>query len=315
MPQPRRKMDATRPNFVEAPIDREIATLARAQHGVVAQRQLAALGLSPRAVSHRAAAGRLHRIHHGVYAVGHVLLTRHGRWMAAVLACGPGSGLCDDDAAALWGIRRSDAARIDVVVPTPGGRSRPGLTIHRRSLLAGELVTEDGIPVTSPARTLLDLAATLKTDALRRALDRTEILELTDYPTLDAIARAHPNHRGAGLLRAALATYLAGTMTRSDLEDLFLSICRRHGLPRPRVNHDLAGTEVDFLFVEERVIVEIDSWRYHKARRAFDQDRARDALHLTLGYRTIRFTDRQLDSDPTGVAATLQAALTGARAA
>jgi len=114
-----------RPKFVEAPLDRRIARLAQTQHGVVALRQLMDLGLSRRAVSHRADAGRLHRLHHGVYAVGHATVTRRGRWMAAVLACGDGAGLCDADAAALWGIRRSDAAQIDVVVPTASGRSRP----------------------------------------------------------------------------------------------------------------------------------------------------------------------------------------------
>jgi Protein of unknown function (DUF559) len=149
-----------------------------------------------------------------------------------------------------------------------------------------------GIRVTTPARTLLDLAATVGTDALHRALDRTEILELTDYPALDAIARTHPNHRGATPLRAAVRTWLAGTKIRSDLEELFLALCRRHGPPRPIVNGHVQGFEVDFLFAEQRLIVEIDSWRYHKTSRAFDADRARDAVHLQNGYRTVRFSDR-----------------------
>ena len=298
-------------------MDVALARLVRRQHGVVSRGDLRALGLSDDAIDRRVAAGRLHRLHRGVFAVGHTLLTGKGRSMAAVLACGDGAALFHASAADLLGIRRSDSAWIDVVVPTGAGRAkRAGIRLHRvRTLRADEVTTHDGIRVTTPARTLLDLAATLTRDRLERALDRTEILELTDYPALDAMARAHPHHRGSNKLRAALGTYLAGTMTRSDLEDLFLSICRHHGLPRPRVNHHLAGNEVDFLFVEERLIVEIDSWRYHKTRRAFDQDRARDALHLTLGYRTIRFTDRQLDRDPNGVAATLQAALTRARAA
>jgi very-short-patch-repair endonuclease len=316
MPESRRKSDVTRRDLVEASMDREIATLARRQFGVVALRQLTALGLSPRAVQHRAAAGRLHRIHHGVYAVGHPLLAERGHWMAAVLACGEGAGLCDVAAAALWDIRRSDAARFAVVVRTSGGRSRPGLRIHRRPTVRDdEMATRHGIRVTTPARTLLDLAAILSRDRLERALDRTEILELTDYPALDAIARAHPNHRGATKLRAAIVTYLAGTLTRSDLEALFIALCRRHGLPLPRVNQHLDGREVDFLFAEQRLIVEIDSWRYHKTRRAFEADRARDAAHLAKGYRTVRFTDRRLQSDEHGVAATLRAALAGARAA
>jgi very-short-patch-repair endonuclease len=300
-----------RPKFVEATVDMEIAGLARRQHGVVAVRQLAALGLSPRAVSHRASTGRLHRVHHGVYAVGHTLLGRRGHWMAAALACGPRAGLCDAAAGALWGIRRSDAAQIDVVVPSRGGRSRAGLRIHRRpSLLPGELITEEGIPVTSPARTLLDLAAILNLDALHRALDRAEMLELTDSPALDAIARAHPNHRGATPLRAALTTYVAGAMTRSDLEERFLALCRRHGLPPPRTNQHVHGFEVDFLFAEQRLVVETDGWRSHRSRRAFERDRDRDAALLLQGYRTLRITHERLRSDPAGVAATLSALLT-----
>jgi very-short-patch-repair endonuclease len=163
--------------------------------------------------------------------------------------------------------------------------------------------------VTTPARTVLDLAA-LKHIRLERVLDRVEVLELADYPALDAIARAHPRHPGAGRLRRLLAEHEAGAMLeRSDLERLFLGLCSRHGLPKPRVNHRVNDVEVDFLFADQRLIVEVDSWRYHKTRRAFDADRARDAVHLTHGYRTLRFTDRRLESDCDGVAATVRAAL------
>ena len=288
-----------------------VAAIARRQHGVISARQLADLGVAQRALSRRVAAGRLHRLHRGVYAVGHTRLTARGHWIAAVLACGAGAALFGTSAAALWGIRRSDAAWIDVVVPTNAGRTRrPCIRVHRmRTLRPNEVITHDAVRVTTPARTLLDLAAILGPDRLERALDRTEILELTDYPALAAIARAHPNHRGARPLHAALTTYLAGTRTRSDLEDLFLALCRRHGLPRPRVNRDLDGTEVDFLFAEQRLIVEVDGWRYHKTRRAFDRDRARDAAHLIRGCRTVRLTARQLEHDETGVAAPLHSLL------
>jgi hypothetical protein len=303
-------MDVRRPKFVDGPLDREIARLARRQHGVVAAGQLTALGLSPRAVSHRAAAGRLHRVHRGVYAVGHTVLGPRGHWMAAVLACGTGAALSHRAAAALWDIRRSDPVRIDVIVPTAGGRARPRLRIHRHpTLRRDETTTLDGIRVTTPARTLLDLAATLNTDALHRALDRTEILELTDYPALDAIARAHPNHRGAGPLRQALERYAAGALTRSELEDLFLALCRRHCLPAPTANAHVEGFEVDFLFAAGRLVVETDGWRYHRTRRAFERDRERDAALLLSGYRTLRVTHDRLHTDPAGVAATLRALL------
>jgi predicted transcriptional regulator of viral defense system len=129
----RREVDVIRPKVVETPIDRRIAALAARQHGVVATRQLVALGLTPRAVSHRVAAGRLHRVHRGVYAVGHPVLAPRARWMAAVLTCGPDAALSHASAAALWEVRRTDATRTDVIVPTAGGRAkRARLRIHRR---------------------------------------------------------------------------------------------------------------------------------------------------------------------------------------
>jgi very-short-patch-repair endonuclease len=288
-----------------------IAALAKRQHGVVAARQLVALGLAQQTITEWVAAGRLHRVHRGVYAVGHPLLGANGRRMAAVLACGPGAALSHAAAAALWDLRRSDATTIDVSVPGRAGRmKRAGLRIHRpRTLGPNEVTTRHGIPTTTPARTILDLAA-LKHTRLERLLDQAEILELTDYPALDAIARAHPGHRGATKLRATIARYEAGaTLKRSDLERLFLTLCEKHGLPTPKVNHSPAGKEVDFLFADHRLIVEADSWRFHKTRQAFERDRARDAMHLRAGYRTLRVTDRQLEHAAREVAATVAMAL------
>jgi very-short-patch-repair endonuclease len=178
-------------------------------------------------------------------------------------------------------------------------------------------VTElEGIPVTTPARTILDLAATLSHSRLEHLLDQAEIRELTDYPSLDAIARAHPGHRGSARLERALQTHTAGTnLTRSDLEVLFKQLCRDHALPAPLVNHRVAGKEVDFLFAEQRLIVETDSWRYHKTRHAFENDRARDVLTLRAGYRTLRFTDRRLEREPRAVADAIAAVLVDRRAA
>jgi very-short-patch-repair endonuclease len=313
----RREWDVTRPNFVATTPDQAIAALAARQHGVVALPQLEALGLARRAVAHRAANGRLHRVHHGVYAIGHPVLGTPGRRMAAVLACGDGAAIGHATAGALWEIRRNDVATIDVVVPTAGGRRRPGLRVHRHpGLRADEVTTRHGIPVTTPARTLLDLAAALPPRKLRRALDQVEILELTDYPALRGIARAHPNHRGAARLRQALADHTAGTtLTRSDLEEVFLGICRTHGLPTPLVNQHVGEDTVDFLFAAERLIVEADSWRYHRTRQAFDRDRRRDWTHAGAGYRTLRFTDRQLEHEPLTVACAVRSALAEPRAA
>jgi very-short-patch-repair endonuclease len=306
-----RKEDDSRPKSATPRLDRAIAALAPAQHGVVARRQLIGLGVRPRAIPHRVAAGRLHQVHRGVYAVGHTVLGRRGRWMAAVLACGPGAVLGHASAAALWEVRFSSSRYIEVTVPTTSGRGRDGLRIHRsRSLRTDEVTTRHGIPVTTPARTVLDLAATLKPEHLNRLLDQVEIRELAEYPALDALARAHPGHHGSPRLRAALRTYEAASdRTNSGLERLFLTLCDEHGLPRPKVNHTVAGKQVDFLFERQKLIVETDSWRYHRTRRAFEADRARDAIHARAGYRTLRFTDHQLTIEPHAIARTIRAAL------
>jgi very-short-patch-repair endonuclease len=295
-------------------VDREIAARARRQHGVIAAGQLGELGLSQQAVSRRVAAGRLHRLHQGVFAVGHTVLGVRGHWMAAVLACGPGAALSHASAATLWGLQRGDGVLIDVTA-NRSGRKRPGIRIHRPRQPA-ETTQRHGIPVTTPARTVLDLAARVTESRLHSVLNQAEIRELTDYRALDAMARAHRGHHGASRLEATLRTYYAGSdLYRSDLEILFTQLCARHGLPRPRINQPVQGKEVDFLFPDNLLIVEVDSWRYHKTRRAFEEDRARDVLTTQAGYRTLRFTDRQLTRQPNAVTDAIAAVLAGRRAA
>jgi very-short-patch-repair endonuclease/predicted transcriptional regulator of viral defense system len=289
-------------------VDQRIARLAGRQHGVIATRQLAALGVPQRSVSHRAASGRLHRIHRGVYAVGHPILTANGRRMAAVLAAGPGAVLSHASAAALWEIRPTAAARIDISVRSAGGRAkRPGLRIHRTPTLRADEITEhEHIPVTTPSRTLLDLAATLPRRALERALDEAEIRELYDLTSLDAVARAHAGERGAKALTEVLDHEAGTTLTDSELEELMLALCDDHHLERPRPRTWVAGLRVDFLFAPARLVVETDGYRYHHTRRAFERDRERDAILARAGYRTLRFTHRQLTREPAMVAATLR---------
>ena len=242
-------------------------------------------------------------MHRGVYAVGHPVLGIRGHWIAAVLACGPGAVLSHASAAALWDLRRSAAGIVDVTARRTG-RKRPGIRIHRpRTLPPDETTTHEGIPTTTPARTILDLAATLSATRLEHLLDQAEIRELTDYPSLDAIARAHPGHRGAARLQRTLLTHVAGSdLGRSDLEIVFKELCRAHHLPAPRVNQRVQDKEVDFLFPDAGLIVEVDSWRYHKKRHAFENDRARDVITTRAGYRTLRFTDRRLEHEPRAVA-------------
>src|SRR3954452_2462537 len=302
----------------QRPVDHRIAELAASQFGVVDRGQLRALGLSDGAIAHRVRVRRLHGVRRGVYAVGHPLLGAHGRWLAAVLACGPGAVLSHASAAALWELRPSDAVSVDVTVRGPSRRRGLHLRVHRaRGLGADETTTESGIPVTTPARTILDLAAMLPTDrALERVLDRAEVVRATDVNALVAIADARTGHRAAARLRRVLADHTPGTtLTRSALEERMLALCRERGLPQPRVNDSVAGLEVDFLFAAQRVVVEADSWQHHRSRAAFERDRQRDATLPLAGHRVLRFTDRQMAQDPTTVAAAIRAALAaGARA-
>jgi very-short-patch-repair endonuclease/predicted transcriptional regulator of viral defense system len=308
MPGERREVHDMRAELVEHPLDRKIARLATRQHGVVARRQLDAIGLGRGAVAHRVAAGRLHRVHRGVYAVGHPVLTVNGRRMAAVLAAGPGAALSHASAAALWEIRPTSATRIDVSVPSAAGRGkRPGLRIHRAaSLRADELTEQRGIRVTTVARTLLDLAATMSPRALERALDEAEIQQLYDRTSLVAMARAHAGERGAAALQRAIDEDGDLTLTDSELEELMLTLCREHELEQPTPRAWVAGLRVDFLFAASRLVVETDGYRFHRTRRAFERDRERDAILARAGYRTLRFTHRQLTREPTLVADTIR---------
>src|SRR3954452_22552385 len=219
------------------PMDGAIASLGARQHGVVSRGQLRELGLADSAIVYRIASGRLHRVHRGVFAVGHRLLTARGRWSAAVLACGPGAVLSHASAAALWEMRPSAAVYVDVTIRRTGRRTRQGIRIHRpRTLPPSEVTTREGIPVTTAARTILDMAALLGPTRLNRLLDQAEILELAGYPSLDAIAGAHPGHRGSPKIRRALRTHAAGSaLSKGELAILFLEPFRLHGLPTPLV--------------------------------------------------------------------------------
>jgi very-short-patch-repair endonuclease/predicted transcriptional regulator of viral defense system len=308
MTSERREVHDIGAELVEHAWDRTIARLATKQHGVVARRQLDAIGLGRGAVAHRVSAGRLHRLHRGVYAVGHRVLTVDGRRMAAVLAAGPGAALSHASAAALWEIRPTSAARIDVSVPTAAGRGkRPGLRIHRAaSLRDDELTHHRGIRVTTVARTLLDLASSLPRRALERALDEAEIRDLYDRRELQAVCTAHAGERGAAALRRAIDEDGDPTLTDSELEELMFALCAEHGLPRPESQAWVAGLRVDFLFAQSRLVVETDGYRYHRSRRAFERDRERDAILARAGYRVLRFTHRQLTTRTAEVAATIR---------
>ena len=276
------------------PLDARVAALAARQHGVVALWQLSSLGLGARGAQHRAVSGRLHRIHRGVYAVGHPRLGAAGARMAAVLACGIGAVLSQRSAAALWGLLATAAARLDVTAASRGRSGPAGVVLHRTRCLEPVDVTErDGVPVTSLARTLVDLAAVVSDDQLARAVHEAEVLRLLDVgAVLEAIDRL-PGRRGTGHLRALMAEPDPG-LTRSELERRFVGLCRTGGLPLPRLNAavEVAGGsfEVDALWPRERLIVELDGAHVHATRRAFHADRRRDAALAAQGHLVVRLT-------------------------
>ena len=292
-----------------------IAEFAREQHGVVSLSQLLDAGLGARGVRHRIAAGRLHRVHPGVYAVGHTQLTRDGRNRAAVLACGADSALSHRSAAHELGVRSSQRSRIDVTSPRRPGRRLANIDAHTsKTLLPRDVIEVDGLRCTSPARTLLDLAEVVSQQQLERACDQAEVLRLFDLKALqDVLDRAH-GRRGAKALRAVLADHTIGsTLTRHELEARFLALCRRAGIPQPEVNTWLPlepiGIEADFLWRDARLIAETDGRATHLTRYAFENDRRRDQRLTLAGWRVVRFSYRQVVAEPDVVATTLRGLL------
>src|SRR3954454_9233525 len=296
-------------------LDLAVADLAAKQHGVVARRQLLALGVGSEAIQSRRTSRRYVPLHRGVYAVGHAELTPDGFGMAAVLAAGPGAFLHRWSAAGLWALRPF-GGRHHVGVPTGGGRRRRRYLrapiVHRvLGVRPEDLTTHRGIPTTTVARTLLDLAGALPAHELRRAVEAAERAELFDLGAVDEVLAAHHGQLGTVALRALLddARTHGLPVTRSELEALMLQLCLDHGLPRPVVNVADDGPEVDFRWPAWRLMVETDGWSTHGSRDAFERDRLRDRRLAVEGWRVVRITWRQLVDDPAAVAADLRALL------
>jgi very-short-patch-repair endonuclease len=286
------------------PVDgavRAVAELASRQHAVISLAQLEQAGLGRHAVAHRVKAGWLRPLHRGVYLVG-PLESPHSRAMAAVLAT---DGLVSSyPAAVLWDWRPPREGPMHVIA---AGRSRAGIIVHHTALDPRDITRRHGIPVTSAARTILDLAATERTAELERALNEAGLQRRVSPRSLNEQFSRYPHHRGTAALRKAIET--EPRLTRSDLERIALGLIRRARLPEPETNVRVEGHEVDLLWRDHGVIVEIDSWAFHSMRSSFEQDRRRDQRLTTAGYRVIRITDRQLTDEPELVVATLTRAL------
>jgi very-short-patch-repair endonuclease len=293
--------------------DALLAEVAERQHGLVARTQLRECGVKPSAIDRRIRAGRLHPVHPGVYAVGHRVLSRQARWMAAVLSCGPGATLSHRSAAALWGMREPGSRAIEVTTPKKS-RSRGGIQRHFSVLPPDEVTSERGIPVTTVPRTLFDLAAVSSIDAVEQALRESEYLRLHDRLSLPDLLDRYPGRYGSRTIRECLrrrATLPAGR-ARSWLEREFLPFLRHNNLPRPQLNVWLEvggrSIQVDCLW-PGMVIVELDGFAGHGTRTAFREDRTRDRKLRVAGYGVTRIAPEQLDDEPEAIAADLRALL------
>jgi very-short-patch-repair endonuclease len=272
--------ELSRPGWVDV----VVAELASKQHGLVARRQLLALGIGRGAIDGRILRKRLHPVYHGVYALTPAPLERLARWMAAVLAAGEGAVLSHWSAASLWRMRPGVGPRCHVTTPRKRKR-RATIAFHRADLKPDEIADEQGIPVTTPARTLLDLAPLLPSPVLARMVEAAP----SRGASLAALLERHAGRAGLPKLRQIAAT--PQPMTRSDFEAIVLEAIDAAGLPRPQVNQVIEGYEVDFLWREHGVIAELDSYATHGSRAAFERDRERDRKLAIAGWTVARVTD------------------------
>jgi very-short-patch-repair endonuclease len=289
--------------------DRRVIAIAARQHALVTARQLAAAGLGSRSIAHRVAQGRLRRYHRGVYLVASLPAPLTPE-MAAVLACGPAAVLSHHSAAALWGIRTKPESDPDVTVIGRRARARAGVNVHRtRHHDPQDRTTRHGIPVTTPARTLLDLAPLLPQSHFDRALEQAQVQRLTTPRAIEVAVQRHPGHPGTGALTRAIARQHEPALTRSEAEARLLALIRSADLPTPNTNTRTHGYEVDLLWPTQRLIVEVDGYAFHSSRHAFERDRLKDARLQAAGYRVIRVTWRQIAGSPEAVIARLASAL------
>lgn len=286
-----------------------LARLAAQQYGLVTHAQLLRLGFSSGKIGRSSRAMRLHRVHRGVYAVGHACLSDHARCLAAAMASGRGAVVSHRAAAWLWGLLPSCPKTIDVTVPQHGGR-RAEVALHHSSTLVPEEHGRFGpIPVTALPRTLLDLAATSSPRLTWSVVERAERRDLLDLAQIDAMLKRRRGHRGAARLRKALEIYRDSAFYRARSERLFRRIVKRFGLPKPLINTWVGKFEIDAYWERERFAVEIDGWETHRTRRAFESDRRRQIELKLAGIDSVRFSARQIEQEPREVGRQLRTLL------
>jgi very-short-patch-repair endonuclease len=290
--------------------DGAIGEAAAAQRGLVHRVQLQAAGRSPAAIRRAAATGRLYPVLPAVYAVGHPGLAPWARELAVMLHLRRDAVISHRSAAALWGLLPAISEPVQATVIGRDTRVRPGLVTYRvRGLDPADVRIRHFIPITAPARTLLDLSAAADDREFERAASEARVLRLVTDAELTAAAARCPLRTGAARLRSALEAHGGPAPTRSEAERRLASLIERAQLPRPVFGVHLCGYEIDALWREARLVVEVDGLQFHGHQRAFERDRRRDQILVAAGYRVIRVTWRQITGEPIAVAARLAQAL------
>jgi very-short-patch-repair endonuclease/predicted transcriptional regulator of viral defense system len=290
----------------------DVWAVAARQHGVITRRQLLDLGYDSHAIQYRIDRRRLHPVWRGVYAVGRPDLTREGRWIAAVLACGPGAVGSHTCAAAVWEVVTAVRGWIEVTVAARRRIERPGIRIHRRDLKAVEITTQHGLPVTTPMVTLIDLGTCLERSELEGAINAADKRNLVDPKTLRSALDQYAGRPGVAALREILDRHTF-TLTDSELERRFLPIARAAGLEPPLTQQRVNGFRVDFYWPDLGLVVETDGLRYHRTPSEQARDRLRDQAHTARGLTPLRFTHAQIRYDPRYVRSVLEPTVTRLR--
>lgn len=307
--------DSQRPQVDPPPVDAAIGRVAARQRGVISRAQLIGLGLEPRSIGRRLAAGNLHPIHRGVYAVGHPAVSREGRWTAALLAVGPGSVLSHFVAGEVLGLIKDAGTRIDVTTANRSGAARPGIKLHRvRVLHPDDVITYKGFQVTAVARTLQDLAALTSRRTVERAAEEAYNSGRFDPDSVNALLLRSRGRKGAAVLRAILDSHTIGTtLTRSEFEEQFRLYTNRHNLPAPIYNQPMRlhdrSIEADAVWDDARVVLELDSRRYHHSLPIQRRDTTRDIALRIAGYDPLRAIWSQIVNDDPATLAVLRHAL------
>jgi very-short-patch-repair endonuclease len=309
MPNPAAAYRVWAPEPVRGTGDREVVRIAGAQRGFAHHDQLVDAGLTRHAIAHRVATGWLAAYLPRVYLVGRRTLELWGAETAAVLFYRGHAVLSHATATALWGITEPAAASTITLVAHDAHR-RPEIAIHRtQALHPADLCLHQGLPVTAPGRSIIDYAARASVAELEQAMAQARVHRLLRPGELEAAMARVPHRKGTAAVKALLAAEHSPAFTRRELERRFLALVRGAQLPAPRVNARLHGFEVDFLWPEQRLVVETDGGQFHSHPRAFENDRRRDQILVAHGYRVIRVTWRQLRDEPLAVVARLTMAL------